>query len=595
VSRFSGRAVLAVRRDFTLVALLLSIVVLAACTSPLPSRDASSPATAHSSSASAPGSVRILAGTVLVVGEPGALSAGAVLAAHAIAHPSVSLGRVPLSSVGPGVDVDVIGGSGLAKPLTVTFPAIAPSKAVVPAVAHQETDGSWELRSVSWDGRQAVLTTDDFSPNVLVWLNPTKIADAAKTWVLKELTGRTPSPSCPGGAHTWSHVDDNEDLVHACFTNNDTGAGAERVELRLSPNRGATVQVDIPNGVDYVWVDGQSDAFRVGLAKLTKTDSDRTVFLAPDERMTIGWRKPPPDQSSTVRVTASPRAMGISLFEGLLGFDGLSIQSERTSTLIIVAACEEKLDYDLLQKSSGVIDALRCIGQGAIGNLSDPLTALKAARNFLGPKVDALTLQEQADKLTKVGGALIKVGHIVKLIAVLGVVRSAMLATFGSASDQLQTALLHGGGTDILVTTSQKSSTGAPSVARIYIGRCYYSGLKLATRPKEGYFGCDGTGYYEGMRWSTWDSGGAVGRGTGDFNDCTPDCASGRHYKVPIVMHLAGPVHDASLAAEAGSDVLWWHAMTIAFPSGQPSYFGPGDAPDRYEGLPAVSFDDLQH
>ena len=45
-----------------------------------------------------------------------------------------------------------------------------------------------------------------------------------------------------------------------------------------------------------------------------------------------------------------------------------------------------------------------------------------------------------------------------------------------------------------------------------------------------------------GMSWSSWGRKAAVGTGTGQINDCKPDCAHGHQKTAPIQLKLKKPV-----------------------------------------------------
>jgi hypothetical protein len=45
-----------------------------------------------------------------------------------------------------------------------------------------------------------------------------------------------------------------------------------------------------------------------------------------------------------------------------------------------------------------------------------------------------------------------------------------------------------------------------------------------------------------GMSWSSWTRKAAVGTGTGQINDCNPDCAHGHPKTAPIKLRLGKPV-----------------------------------------------------
>ena len=441
-----------------LISLVLAVAALSACTS-------------HPDAATGPAKPALVRpdGSVSGTFDGTTLTgpAGAVVGT-ATARPASDkvdqVDGIAVESTGAGVDVELAAGSRVDKPLTVTFPAVAPAPGLVPVVAHRTDAGTWELKAVTgWDGKTAVLTTSQFSPNILAWLNPAQIADKVKAYLTERLTGRRPAPACPSGVHTWAELHDDEDLVHACLTNADLPGGAEQVVLRLSPNRGATVQVDLPAGPGTVTVDNQTVAFRGGVARLLRVDPNRTVFLGPEDNMTVTWTRPATDANPVVGVTASPRAMALTIFDSGLSYSGLTLNTAREAGLVVAAGCAKQLGHDLLRSASGVMDTLVCLGQGAVGNLLDPATALGAARSFLGPGADELELAQQVTKLTALGTGLLAAGAFVRVLAVLAPVRGVVLAVFGTVSDQVQTVVLRGGGTTVGVQLRAAAKAPPPA------------------------------------------------------------------------------------------------------------------------------------
>ena len=52
----------------------------------------------------------------------------------------------------------------------------------------------------------------------------------------------------------------------------------------------------------------------------------------------------------------------------------------------------------------------------------------------------------------------------------------------------------------------------------------------------------DATAFLYQIRWSQWGTIKAVGTGTYLLDDCTPNCAEGKFYQVPIVVTFTNPV-----------------------------------------------------
>jgi hypothetical protein len=85
----------------------------------------------------------------------------------------------------------------------------------------------------------------------------------------------------------------------------------------------------------------------------------------------------------------------------------------------------------------------------------------------------------------------------------------------------------------------------------------------------------DSTAFLYRMHWSQWSTTKAVGTGTYLLNDCTPNCAEGRFYSVPIVVTFTNPVK-----ACAGKAVRWyWTKASFRYPHGIPSALRGDSAP----------------
>jgi hypothetical protein len=94
----------------------------------------------------------------------------------------------------------------------------------------------------------------------------------------------------------------------------------------------------------------------------------------------------------------------------------------------------------------------------------------------------------------------------------------------------------------------------------------------------------DATAFLYRMRWSHWSTTEAVGAGTYLLNGCTPNCAKGTFYKVPIVVTFTNPVK-----ACVGKSVRWyWTEASFRYTHGLPAVlrrdFGPLN-PWKFTGL----------
>lgn len=392
-----------------------------------------------------------------LTGGPGSVSPGALDIGLATTDGSPAAG---ITSVATGFDVTEVDGAKIVKPLTLTLDAVAPAPDLVPMVAHRKSDGTWEYLAPTWDGKTATVQTKSFSPNLLAWFNPQDWFNTFKAKLWQGLSGRTPTPPCANNAHPWASLSSNTDMVHSCVISNDDSRG-ERVEVQLTSNRGEYVQVDVPDA-DFVWVDGQSAYFRRLVARQFGADGDHTVLLAPGARMTVGFRQPTADGSPNIRVTASIPAMVMSFVDGAIGAAGLDLKGGKDGLLKIVSWCAMQSEQKVL-RSGDIHDArlwnlVVCVTNDAAQNLTDPRTALGAARDLLGPTVDNGTLQEQASQLTKVGEKLVTVGFILKAIAIIQVARDAIMASWGTVSDLVVDLLTGSQGNNVTLNLKARAA-----------------------------------------------------------------------------------------------------------------------------------------
>lgn len=94
----------------------------------------------------------------------------------------------------------------------------------------------------------------------------------------------------------------------------------------------------------------------------------------------------------------------------------------------------------------------------------------------------------------------------------------------------------------------------------------------------------DATAFLYQMDWTRWSTTEAVGAGTYLLNGCTPNCARGKFFNVPIVVTFTNPVK-----ACVGKSVRWyWTKASFRYTHGLPKAlrrdFGPLN-PWRFTGL----------
>jgi hypothetical protein len=120
---------------------------------------------------------------------------------------------------------------------------------------------------------------------------------------------------------------------------------------------------------------------------------------------------------------------------------------------------------------------------------------------------------------------------------------------------------------------SQKASTTYIAAGQYLGGPALY---KPACKAKSScVISGDGTAALYRMKWTQWGTAKAVGTGTYLLNGCTPNCAQGKLYSVPIAVTFTNPVK-----ACAGKSVRWyWTKATFRFTRGLPAALRGDNAP----------------
>ena len=97
--------------------------------------------------------------------------------------------------------------------------------------------------------------------------------------------------------------------------------------------------------------------------------------------------------------------------------------------------------------------------------------------------------------------------------------------------------------TALLIFSSLVLSSCSSSTKEVFISDCGYG---TAQRPEQITLACADAGMMvTGATWSTWGSTNAFGRGTYEYNDCTPTCVAGKFHKVAVSVMLSKPVRDS--------------------------------------------------
>jgi hypothetical protein len=78
-----------------------------------------------------------------------------------------------------------------------------------------------------------------------------------------------------------------------CAKTNHTSSGQEVAEVQIKSNRGVSLEVTVPGDRSYVWVQGESWAWRQAVARGLGFDPNRTVILPAGATMTVGYPHSP--------------------------------------------------------------------------------------------------------------------------------------------------------------------------------------------------------------------------------------------------------------------------------------------------------------
>lgn len=94
----------------------------------------------------------------------------------------------------------------------------------------------------------------------------------------------------------------------------------------------------------------------------------------------------------------------------------------------------------------------------------------------------------------------------------------------------------------------------------------------------------DGTYELANMTWQVWSGSEAIGTGTARIDDCSPSCAGGRWYGVPVRAVFSQPVHDCTAQYGQGTTVsggarYWWSQVNLTYPAGLPAALSGPNGP----------------
>lgn len=305
-----------------------------------------------------------------------------------------------LKAAGLGVGI-TFHGTALRKPLTLVFKAgPRPAASAVAVVAHQADDGGWAVQPAKRDAAgEFTFATRAFSINVPGWANPLHWWHSLTSWIASGVGGRTSPLNC-SGAPSWFHLDNSHsDLVHVCAKTNYTNDGAQVAEVQIKSNRGVSLEVTVPGNPAYVWVEGESWAWRQVVATALGFDPNRTVILPAGATMTVGYQRVPISAPWSFFVTGVTwKAVMDTVIRDLVDFGA------GEDDPVLVGYSEVKCSSGLGLGPTGIsigVNSLREFLTCWTGQVADTLTndenALQVASRFGGGEdVDTLVAHAKA-------------------------------------------------------------------------------------------------------------------------------------------------------------------------------------------------------
>jgi hypothetical protein len=296
-----------------------------------------------------------------------------------------------LAPAGMGIGI-TFQGTKLAKPLSLTFQAGArPASGDLPVVVHQADDGSLDVHVARLSaGGSISYSTSSFSINIPSWANPLDWLRGLESLLAEAVGGRTSPLTCPSSPPSWFQLNTvYTDMVHACATTNHTSDGTEVAEVQIKSNRDVSLEVTVPGSPAYVWVDGESWAYRKALGAQIGYDPNQTVILPPGGWMTVGYpRGSSPDAESfsvsDITVNAEVDTLTRMLFE--MGVeDNIDATGDLPGIGLTEVWCGAQMAGPL---SGGALSAgdlenfLECWTGRVATALEDPQNAINVASQF---------------------------------------------------------------------------------------------------------------------------------------------------------------------------------------------------------------------
>lgn len=304
--------------------------------------------------------------------------------------------------------VNLHASAALTSPLTLTFPVDPdltepPADDLLASIWRYDPDLGWYPIAVAdAAGQPATVERAQFSDHAVGWFQPQKWYSDATTSLGQFVGTRYPPPACAEPAPEWvDFTPPSLDLVHVCATTNTDQEAGERAEIQLVNNRGVTLQVSLPAGTAYAWVEGQNETVRQWVRDTVAGGAD-IVLLAPSQRMTVGFTRPPAG-SPAGRYSIVTESSNAALTADLIGkLVDLGAGTDPTSMIYALAATAECADirgwaFETPSGADAVTKVVDSVLACLVDTVSDPAQALRLARNAVGVTTGLSEAQVAAD------------------------------------------------------------------------------------------------------------------------------------------------------------------------------------------------------
>ncbi len=288
--------------------------------------------------------------------------------------------------------------------LTLEFKPDGPTPdGSVPVVLHKNHQGGYEIESPLVKGDSYTITTKSFSPRVFGFIDIGHIADKVLAFVGQRLAsgiaGRTDPLTCSGAPAWLDYGRGYSPLVHVCATS----ASNSRGEIQIKSNRGVSLQLKLPPGASYVWVENQPWEMRTILGDVLGFDPNRTVVLPAGARMTVGFVRPQKSEDFVLTVSPTGAMAYIDTWAGIL-IDYIIGSIGKNDARILIAEAFRQCDVGQGSNLSSVfsspdpgslVDFGKCFTKQVIATFEDEESAIRAVQRFGGDRASATELAKR--------------------------------------------------------------------------------------------------------------------------------------------------------------------------------------------------------